>query len=280
MTIHPLSTGDGWTIHFDNAPFGAVSDTPTTFTGSIKVAFTGVSSTWTSATSNCSGWHVAEIHSSTTCECSSYTAGTCNHDYWDMAGSYNGVRNYRITQPSTADWRTTFSQAVARFNWYGSVKSRKESIQEMLKRRQFPAIRSRLRPPGHTEDIREVRARDTLRRCIGDRAYQRFLTKGNICVRAKSGLVYQISPGNGLTRVYKDGVCIERMCVVLSGNFPPTDSLIARFLIIVNNEQLFRSKANISHSVEDRIGHGYISVRHHVEPMTLVEEVRKLARVG
>ncbi|MGH7175563.1 MAG: hypothetical protein ACREGR_04365, partial [Minisyncoccia bacterium] len=92
-------------------------------------------------------------------------------------------------------------------------------------------------------DIREERARDTLCRVIGQRSYQSYLKKGFIVVTGKSGLRYQIFPGGGFTKVYKGGELVESLCVVLRGDFPPTDSLIMRYLLILNDENKFRGYA-------------------------------------
>jgi hypothetical protein len=97
-------------------------------------------------------------------------------------------------------------------------------------------------------DVRETRARETLLRVLGEDKFKRFLKHGFVSVRAKSGLVYQIFPGHGITNVYEDGEKVERLCVVLRGNFPPTDSLIMRYLLILNDERDFRSHA-IKHTV-------------------------------
>lgn len=97
-------------------------------------------------------------------------------------------------------------------------------------------------------DIREQRARETLRRVIGDQKYINFIKHGFISVKGRSGLVYQIFTGHGITHVFNQGNLIERLCVVLQGSFPPTDSLIMRYLLILNNEQQFRSLA-IKHSI-------------------------------
>lgn len=97
-------------------------------------------------------------------------------------------------------------------------------------------------------DIREQRARETLRRVIGDQKYINFIKHGFISVKGRSGLVYQIFTGHGITHVFNQGNLVDRLCVVLQGSFPPTDSLIMRYLLILNNEQQFRSLA-IKHSI-------------------------------
>tara|TARA_Y100000034_G_C6761153_1_gene339025 strand:- start:415 stop:753 length:339 start_codon:yes stop_codon:yes gene_type:complete len=73
--------------------------------------------------------------------------------------------------------------------------------------------------------------------------FRAFLKNGFISVRAKSGKVYQIFPGHDITCVFEQGKMIERLCVVLKGNFPPTDQLIVRYLILLNDEEKFRSIA-------------------------------------
>jgi len=104
------------------------------------------------------------------------------------------------------------------------------------------------KPIKTTDDIREVRARDTLKRVLGERKFRNFLKTGFVSVKARSGLVYQIFPGHGITSVYDREKLVERLCVVLNGGFPPTDSIIMRYLMILNNEKQFRGYA-VKHSV-------------------------------
>jgi hypothetical protein len=104
-------------------------------------------------------------------------------------------------------------------------------------------------------DVREERARETLRRVIGDKKYADYLKNAHLIVKAKSGLTYRIFPGSGITEVYDQGKMIDRLCVVLRGDFPATDSLIMRYIMILNNENQFRGLA-IRHSVPKR---GYVN---------------------
>lgn len=127
-------------------------------------------------------------------------------------------------------------------------KTPKERLKEILQSRHAPVILSSRKPLLTPKDMREVRARETLFRLIGEDKFQKFLKDGFITVRAKSGLSYQIFPAHGITGVYQDGVQVERLCVVLRGDFPPTDSLIMRYLIILNDENRFRGYA-IKHNV-------------------------------
>ena len=126
---------------------------------------------------------------------------------------------------------------------------RRSQIRAAIRRRHQPLITSSKRPVGTAVDVREQRARATLCRLIGTQSYQRFLASGFISVRSpRSGKVYQIFPGHGITKVYQHGKLQERLCVVLNGGFPPTDSLIVRYLMILNDEKDFRARA-VSHHV-------------------------------
>jgi len=125
----------------------------------------------------------------------------------------------------------------------------KDVIRNIIRSRTSPAIHTRKRTtPKRPLDIRERRARETLHRLIGERNFRRFLRNGFISITAKSGLVYQIYPGHGITAVWKDGKMIERLCVILKGDFPPTDSILMRYLMILSSEDEFRSLA-VKHHV-------------------------------
>jgi hypothetical protein len=128
-------------------------------------------------------------------------------------------------------------------NYYEPPKTAKDRIKDILQRRTIPNIIANCKPLGHADDIREIRARETLRNVIGEDKFRDFARRGSISVRAKSGLVYQIFPGSGFTNVYNSGKMVDRLCVVLTGGFPPTDSLIMRYLMILNNEEQFKSLA-------------------------------------
>lgn len=114
-----------------------------------------------------------------------------------------------------------------------------DRLRDIIRDRCSPRIVTRNSPVISAQDIREVRARQTLRRVIGDDRFRQFLAKGFITVRAVSGRIYQIFPGHKFTHVWENGAMIERLCVVLKGDFPPTDSIIMRFLLILNDEHGF-----------------------------------------
>ena len=172
-----------------------------------------------------------------------------NNFYLSAKGTTNYI--HRLVNTSTSG--NTWGEYVSTDYGSGRPATPQERLKEMLMARRAPLfIPSRHRNPMRSpEDIREERARATLRRVIGDEKFRKFLRSGFVSVRAKSGLVYQIFPGHGITAVYDRGKQVERLCVVLQGKFPPTDSLITRFLIILNNEAQFRS-LGIKHSVQTR----------------------------
>jgi hypothetical protein len=134
------------------------------------------------------------------------------------------------------------------YHWEAAPKPISHRLREIIQSRQGPMLIARNKPMPIPMDVREMRARETLHRVLGDEKFRRFLRTGFVSVRAKSGLVYQIFPGHGVTQVYRDGEKVERLCVVLRGDFPPTDSLIMRYLLILNDENKFRGYA-IKHSI-------------------------------
>lgn len=180
---------------------------------------------------------------------------------WDMASTIIQFRT--LDMPTTLQYTQGPGYTIRYQNgetdttacWtYGSVvyappKSAAERLREILNSRMAPGILTSCRPLGYTEDVREIRARDTLRRVLGEDRFRDFVRRGSVSVRAKSGLVYQIFPGSDFTKVYDSGKLIERLCVVLLGGFPPTDSLIMRYLMILNNEKQFRGYA-IRHGIQ------------------------------
>lgn len=129
----------------------------------------------------------------------------------------------------------------------GDVRTPRERLRDILRQRRAPAIHVRRQAINPIVEQREQRARETLRVFIGEQRFRQFQKNGFITIRAKSGLVYQIFPGSKTTKVYKDGEYVENLCVVMKGNFPPTDSIIMRFLMILNDETEFRKMAGRHH---------------------------------
>lgn len=95
-------------------------------------------------------------------------------------------------------------------------------------------------------DLRERRARETLGKLIGDRAYQQYRRRGFISVRGASGKSYVLFPGDKHSAVYENGKQVEDICVILKEKYAPTDSVIMRLVMILADEDKFRSIANIS----------------------------------
>ncbi len=126
-----------------------------------------------------------------------------------------------------------------------------ERMRQIIAERSAPAMHVRgdkRRALTMDIDIREQRARATLRRIVGEDKFKRFMRDGFLTVVSKTGLTYRIYPGHGISEVYDRGVMVERLCVVLQGGFTPTDSLLMRYLLILNDEGEF-SKYAIKHGV-------------------------------
>jgi hypothetical protein len=133
---------------------------------------------------------------------------------------------------------------VSRVDWQPIPVDPAARIREIIQARQGPMIlvpRAALTSPA---DMREVRARQTLRRILGDIEFKSFLKRGFITVKGKSGRIYQIFPGHQNVRVWDNGRQIQTLCVVLSGDFANTDSVIMRYLLILNDEDAFWKLAN------------------------------------
>jgi hypothetical protein len=193
------------------------------------------------ATSNTCGWTIKYgTGSATTCD--EWEVVDDNWGCWAGTGTANYVfrSNWR-SKPLTPE-----EQAAQR------ERQLKDRIKSIIDSRCAPNIiikqNDRRKALPMPQDIREERARETLKRVVGERKFLNFLKSGFLSVKAKSGLVYQIFPGHGITCVFDQGKLVDRLCVVLQGGFPPTDSLIMRYLLILNNEQMFRGYA-IKHHV-------------------------------
>jgi hypothetical protein len=133
-------------------------------------------------------------------------------------------------------------------NWavHRAINSPASMIRALIAARQAPYgfVRHQAAPK-HTTDPREQAARETLRLILGDEQFFRFLSRGFVVVQnRKSGRTYQMWPGHEMVRVWEKGKCIQRLCVLLEGNFPPTDTLIVRTLMVLNNEEQLWKLAN------------------------------------
>jgi hypothetical protein len=136
-----------------------------------------------------------------------------------------------------------------------------ERMRQIIQSRRAPAIIGTRKPLSLTAQERELRARETLRRIVGDMKYRKFLAQGFVTIRAPSGLVYQIFPGHQQTVVWNRGQPVERLCVVMVGDFPPTDSLVARYLMILSSEDQFRKLANVFKTYPSSLQHKQVDMR-------------------
>ncbi len=181
---------------------------------------------------------------------------TSNKLYFDTDTSGSLWREFKYDHGTTNTYNTSYWNDL-RWNDMGGNSvtwcppvAPGDRIRKMIRDRMSPAIhRNKKRQPmSFAADIREERARQTLRRIIGAQAYKKFIRDGFITVVPKSGLTYRIYPGHGITEVYDKGIMVDRLCVVLQGNFPPTDSILMRYLLILNDEGEF-SKYAVKHGV-------------------------------
>lgn len=154
------------------------------------------------------------------------------------------IRYNNLYDDNTVTYKYDFDDSkIGSFVWRSPV-SPIDRMREIIRSRKAPAIIVRPGLVAHPVDQREVRARETLRMLIGEDEYRMFLKRGFVSLRAKSGLVYQIFPGDKHTPVWKNGQIVEELCAVLTGGFTPTDSIIMRYLLITNDEADFRKRCN------------------------------------
>jgi len=152
------------------------------------------------------------------------------------------------------------------------LQSPQDRLREILRSRHAPAVHVARKVLEPTESPKEARARETLRQFIGEDRYRQFLRSGFVTIRAASGRTYQIFPGNKITNVYYDGKLVDRLCVVLRGSFPPTDSIIMRFLLILNDEKEF-CEIGVKQSI-----YRESPVRREIDSRSLPEIFRELKR--
>jgi len=151
------------------------------------------------------------------------------------------INGWKITESTGIPSISTSN--IIKWEMISSYISPQEKLKQILQKRMTPYIISSRKPMKNPYDAREEKARETLRRVIGDSQFRNFLKNGFVSAKAKSGKIYQIFPGNDMTKVYSSGQLVEKLCIVLKGRFPPTDSVIMRYLMVLNNEDKFREKA-------------------------------------
>lgn len=198
-----------------------------------------------------------KLYMRTICEEYTTAASDTATNAWISYGDSDSwkVNNCKVYTWPTADCTTLGNHGWREIQTYGTgtvkyYKTRfvpldpKERLRQIIRERSGPGIivieSKRRRPLGWSIDVREKRARATLARMIGRDRYRRFLKDGFVTARNRtSGKVYQIFTGSELTKVYENGRCIASLCVVLKGGFPATDSLIVRYLMVLNDEKRF-----------------------------------------
>lgn len=183
-------------------------------------------------------------------------ASVCGDDNWykPKSGTASFWQNYGTGNAwIDSPYEDLTDNAVYYRDYHNKpVVSPGERLHKMIQARMAPRFHRRRRSLSTAMDIRERRARQTLRRVIGDQAFRKFMRDGFITVVPKSGLTYKIRPGHGMTEVYDRGIMVDLLCVVLQGNFPPTDSLLMRYLLILNDEGEF-CKYAVKHAVSSPI---------------------------
>jgi hypothetical protein len=139
--------------------------------------------------------------------------------------------NSIIYDASSATWMEAEAKLSPRDRLRAAIKNRL--------RGNMPAPAIIRRAPISEADIREARARATLRKIVGEKQFANFLRNGFVTIRnPKSGYTYVIPyNSNNLTRVYKDGKLVERLCIHLRHGFTPTDFVITMCLMAFNNDK-------------------------------------------
>lgn len=105
---------------------------------------------------------------------------------WDDTGELT----YQIREPYAQYYKDSWDG----IKW-APPKTPEERLREMIQKRMAPVVivRGRKRESlSFARDEREKRARETLRRIIGEQAFRRFIRDGFITVVPRSGLTYRI----------------------------------------------------------------------------------------
>jgi len=188
---------------------------------------------------------------------SSGTATTANvtFDTWD---STSGT----LTVPS--DWNRYTSGNYNPVSWgivddsgnviYASSEDIEKETPEQKKRREFAHkiknnlfinVKSRAKPISGVKENEQV-AIETLREEISETEFRKYMRYGFICVRGRSGQVYQIFKNRyAHTKVWKGGRLIEELCVrIKDNNIPDTDNVIALKTMVEADEEAFKNMAN------------------------------------
>jgi len=160
------------------------------------------------------------------------TAATTAATSWDECDKFN----YYVKYDHGNSWKI-YRNGKQEFI---APPSPKERLKEIIRQRHAPniiVVNSKRRAMSTPGDIKEQRARQTLLFMIGEDRFRRFLKDGFVTARnRKSGFVYQIFTDHTTIKVFDKGKKIADLCVVLQGRFPPTDQLMVRYLLALNDE--------------------------------------------
>lgn len=128
---------------------------------------------------------------------------------------------------------------------------------------------------------RELTARETLLKLLGREKYDECLQKGRLHVKAKSGKIYVIKPGYSFVNVYERGKLLGNICIQLSGDWPETDSLIMRYLLLLNDEERLYDQGVWTKAGEDPSFFDRDSGEVELTPLTeLLTNLKQLAHVA
>ena len=210
-------------------------------TNSYSVAWNYATSNWTTSASGpiyYSKWF-------TDAEDNNYSK---NYQTWATAS------NTYILDTTTTDTNGWAVQSAAgwaikyEYDWNRMrlrPKTAREKLQEIIQARITPAIHTRRQPIATPQDHREIKAHDTLQLLIGPQRYRQFLKNGYVTIHSQqNGKTYQVYPGTKFTHVYDHGQREQDLCIYLAHDFPPTDQLIAKILLIQTDPNHYHRIAN------------------------------------
>lgn len=127
-----------------------------------------------------------------------------------------------------------------------------EERERYMKREKLRAnlrVNIRARGTGIPSDVpeNEQAALELVREMVSEEQFRRYLKHGFVMVRGASGDMYQVFRGHGHTRVWRNGVFVEEVCVQIrhAHKCPPSDYVLARMMMIENDEQAFRRAGNV-----------------------------------
>lgn len=196
---------------------------------------------------------------STTILYNTSTANTTSsiYDTWATAAPNTNITTYTTNiTTATNDWyhsydneNRTWTLANTNRLWYPSKpKTAQEKLQQIIQARQSPHIHTNRKSITTPADPRETRAHDTLQLLIGPQRYRQYLKNGYVTIHShQNGKTYQVYPGTKFTHVHDKGKREQDLCIYLAHDFPPTDQLIAKILLIQTDPNHYHHIANKHH---------------------------------